>query len=81
MTGSQPPRTFDDLEGIEEVDVKTAATKTRMSEEAIRIAIRSGELLARVPRPHREMKRCGRGQGYRIKVKDLEAWYFGPQEQ
>jgi len=55
--------------------LRDAAEAVRMTVLTMRRAVKSGDLPAFIPRG-RDPIRAGRGQGYRIRREDLQAWYF-----
>lgn len=59
----------------DDLTLKEAAAAVEMTEPTLRKAIKEGELEAYIPRG-RDPLRAGRGQGYRIKRVNLQAWYF-----
>jgi excisionase family DNA binding protein len=65
--------TLEDLPEL--MSLSEAAEAVRMSVGAIRMAVKSGDLPAFIPRG-RDPMRAGRGQGYRIRREDLQKWYF-----
>ena len=58
------------------LDVRQAARLTAVSPQTIQRAIRSGELVAFIPRG-RDPAHTGPGLGYRIERLALIAWYWG----
>ena len=64
-------------QGLAEImDVRQAARLVAVSPQTIQRAIRTGELVAFIPRG-RDPARTGPGLGYRIQPRALIAWYWG----